>query len=193
VIKKKEERIARPPKMRLDSEFTKPSRWITSDNESVRRMGVMVAGNSVLPEDKCLRLTDAVFEKMKGSAFSTSLVPASDVIRNLRGDCTEHAVLLAALMRSQGVPSRVAIGFVHVPNPASFAPHMWTEAFIDEKWVPFDATRGSRGIGMTHVKVGDSPLSDDVASGTILFVQLLPFLGRTTVDYVPQSEFAVKP
>ena len=189
VIQEKLERIARPSKVRLEPEFQNASRWITSDDETIKRMGVIVAANSVLPEDKCRRLTDHVFKKMRGSSFSTSLTPANEVARSMQGDCTEYAVLLSALMRSQGVPSRVAIGFVYVPNPPAFAPHMWTEAFIDDKWIPFDATRGSREFGLTHVKVADSSLSDDVASGTVLFVPLLHLLGRTTVDYIPPSDF----
>lgn len=192
VIAEKLERIALPSKIRTESEFRESSRWIKSDDESIKRMGVMVAGNSVLPEDKCRRLTDAVFKKMRRSAFSTSLTPASAVVKTMSGDCTEYAVLLASLMRSQGVPSRVVVGLVYVPNPASFAPHMWTEAFIDDKWIPFDATRGSLGVGMTHIKVADSSLSDDLTSGTELFVPLLPLLGRTKIDYVQPNDFGTK-
>ncbi len=191
-IVQKEEKIFIPPKIRTDSEYQRPSRWITSEDQTVQRMGVMVAGNSVLPEEKCVRLTDHLFRKMRHSAFSTSLIPASDIARTMQGDCTEYATLLAALMRSQGVPSRVVVGFVYVPRPSSFAPHMWTEAYIDDKWIPFDATLGSKGIGLTHVKMADSALTDDIASGTVLFVPLLPLLGRTTVDYIPPKDFGTK-
>jgi len=169
----------------VDSVFTSASRWIDSDDEGVKRMAVMVAGNASLPLEKCNRLTRHVGKQMRLSPFSTSLQPASTIARNLRGDCTEHAVLLCALMRSQGIPSRVALGFVYVPNPASFAPHMWTEAFLDGRWIPFDSTRGPSGIGLTHLKVADSALTDEIASGSVLFVPLLSFLGRATIDVVP--------
>lgn len=122
---------------------------------------------------------------MRFSPFSTTLQPASAVAKSLRGDCTEHAVLLCALLRSQGIPARVALGFVYVPNPDSFVPHMWTEAFLDGKWIPFDSTRGPDGVGLTHLKVTDSALSDEIGSGTVLFVPLLNFLGRATIDVAP--------
>jgi transglutaminase-like putative cysteine protease len=169
----------------VDPVFTKASRWIDSDDEGVKRMAVMAAGNASLPLEKCNRLTRHVGKHMRLSPFSTSLQPASTVAKNLRGDCTEHAVLLSALMRSQGIPSRVALGFVYVPNPTSFAPHMWTEAFLDGRWVPFDSTRGPNGIGLTHLKVSDSALTDETGSGSVLFVPLLNFLGRATIDVVP--------
>jgi hypothetical protein len=172
----------------IDSVYTQASRWISTDDEDVRRMGIIAAGGTSIPLDKCKRLTRHVWKHMRVSPFSTSLIPASRVIRDMRGDCTEHAVLLSTLMRCQGIPSRVAVGFVYVPNPASFAPHMWTEAFLDGKWIPFDSTRGPDGIGLTHIKLADSALPDDVGSGTVLFVPLLSFLGRATVDVAPQPQ-----
>ena len=116
------------------------------------------------------------------SPFSTSLQTAESIAKKLEGDCTEHAVLLCALMRSQKIPARIVVGFIYVPDPASFVPHMWTEAFLDGKWMPFDSTRGPNGMGLTHIKVTDSALSDDLGSGNVLFVPLLSFLGRASVD-----------
>ncbi len=169
-------------KLTADSIYTAPSRWITSDNEDVKRMGIIAAGGTSILTDKCRRLTRHVWKKMRLSPFSTSIQPAANIVKQMRGDCTEHAVLLSTLMRSQGIPSRVVVGFVYVPNPASFAPHMWTEAFLGGRWIPFDSTRGVDGIGLTHLKVLDSALSDEVGSGTVLFVPLLNFLGRASVD-----------
>jgi len=169
----------------VDPAYLASTRWLTSDNEEVKRMGIIAAGSTSIPADKCRRLTLHVWKNLRVSPFSTALQPVPDIIRDMRGDCTEHAVLLSTLMRTQGIPSRVVVGFVYVPNPASFAPHMWTEAFVDEKWIPFDSTRGTHGIGLTHIKVADSALSDDVGSGTVLFVPLLSFLGRATVDLAP--------
>ena len=39
---------------------------------------------------------------------------AAEVARSREGDCTEHAVLLAALARARGIPARVAMGLVYV-------------------------------------------------------------------------------
>lgn len=169
----------------IDPACTAASRWITSDNEDVKRMGIIAAGGTSIPSEKCRRLTLHVRKHMRVSSFSTSMQPASAIIRNMRGDCTEHAVLLSTLMRAQGIPSRVVVGFIYVPNPPSFAPHMWTEAFLDGKWMPFDSTVGPDRIGLTHLKVTDSALSDEVGSGTVLFIPLLSFLGRATIDVAP--------
>ncbi len=85
-------------------------------------------------------------------AFST----AADVARARKGDCKEHAIYLAALARARGIPARVAIGMVYLNG--AFGGHMWTEVYIDGRWIPLDATLGSGGIGAAHLKQGQSTL-----------------------------------
>ena len=170
-----------------DPKFTHSSRWINSTDDNLRRMAMIGVGAATNPHEKCKRLTSYIGSHLRLSAFSTSLRPASEVAKSKQGDCTEYAVLLAALMRSEGVPSRVAVGFAYVPNPASFAPHMWTEAWIDGQWIPFDATLGGEVNALTRLKVTDSALSDNVTNGTLLFIPLLNFLGRATVEILPEE------
>ncbi|MEJ7590333.1 MAG: transglutaminase-like domain-containing protein [Planctomycetaceae bacterium] len=172
---------------RPDRRFTDSSRWINSKDDSIRRMAVIAGGAVTDPHEKCKRLTSYINSHLRPSSFSTSLRPASDVVKSREGDCTEYAVLLAALMRSEGVPARVAVGFAYVSNPASFVPHMWTEAWINGQWIPFDATLGGEVNPVTRLKVIDSALSDNVTSGTLLFIPLLNFLGRATVEILPDE------
>lgn len=176
-----------PNTRRPDRKFTESSKWINSRDDSIRRMGAIAGGAVTDPHEKCKRLSSYIESHLRPSAFSTSLRTASEVAKSKQGDCTEYAVLLAAIMRSEGVPARVAVGFAYVPNPASFAPHMWTEAWINGQWIPFDATLGGEVNPLTRLKVLDSPLSDNVKSGTMLFVPLLDFLGRATVEILPED------
>ncbi len=182
--------ITKPPARitSIDRKFRESSRWINSADETVRRMAVFGGGTASDPLEKCRRLSSYVQSHLRIAAFSTSMLSASEVVKSKQGDCTEFSVLLAALMRSEGVPSRVAVGFVYVPNPASFVPHMWTEAWIDGAWIPFDATLGGEVNPLTRFKVTDSALSDSVTNGTVLFVPLLNFLGRATVEILPESQ-----
>lgn len=84
---------------------------------------------------------------------------ASRAAREGRGDCSEHAVLLAAMLRSRGIPARVAFGLVHVEAFGGrrdvFVWHMWTRAWIGDRWVDLDATR-PRAFGPAHIRLGDS-------------------------------------
>lgn len=182
------ESITKSHKTSIDPIYTSSSRWMTTESDDLKRMGIIASGATSVPIDKCKRLTHYVGKHLRVSPFSTAMQPASQILKTMRGDCTEHAVLLSTLMRCQGIPSRVAVGFVYVPNPSAFVPHMWTEAFVEGKWIPFDSTRGSVGVGVTHLKVSESVLSDDIGSGTTLFIPLLSFLGRAAVDAVSENQ-----
>jgi hypothetical protein len=118
---------------------------------------------------------------MKFSAFSTQLQPASRIADQLLGDCTEHAVLLCAMLRGRGIPARVASGFVFVPQLSAFAPHLWTEAWVDGLWLPLDSTVSSEVTPPLLLKAGDSPLSNDISSGAALFAPLLSLCGQAEV------------
>ena len=90
--------------------------------------------------DKLRRfVTDYVETKSLNIGFAT----ASEVARTKEGDCSEHGVLLAALGRLNGLPSRVVVGLAYVPifgnQDDIFGYHMWTQFYIDGRWVDFDA------------------------------------------------------
>ena len=56
-----------------------------------------------------------------------SLATADHVAKTLEGDCTEYAMLTAAMCRAEGVPSRTAMGLVYadIKNaPALRLPHV---------------------------------------------------------------------
>jgi transglutaminase-like putative cysteine protease len=66
---------------------------------------------------------------------------ASVVAQRRRGDCSEHAVLTAALARLQGIPARVVVGVALVSSEKDFGTfgHAWTELLEDGKWQVADA------------------------------------------------------
>lgn len=84
-------------------------------------------------------VTDYVSSKNLNIGFAT----ASEVARNREGDCSEHGVLLAALGRINGIPSRVAVGLAYVPffgnQDDIFGYHLWTQFYIDGRWIDVDA------------------------------------------------------
>jgi len=55
-----------------------------------------------------------------------------EVLDRKTGDCTEHALLLVALLRRIAVPSRVAYGLIL--TEAGFIGHAWVEMFAAGKW-----------------------------------------------------------
>jgi transglutaminase/protease-like cytokinesis protein 3 len=114
--------------------------------------------------------------------FSQAFATAAEVARSLEGDCTEHAVLLAALCRARKIPARVAFGLVYYPPQKGFAYHMWNEVWIADRWVPLDATLGLSGIGGDHIKLADSNLAG--ASAYSAMLPVIQVFGRLDLEVV---------
>jgi hypothetical protein len=72
--------------------------------------------------------------------------PASVVARRKEGDCSEHAVLLAALGRSFGFATRVVHGIVILDNGQQIMAeaHAWVEWANRSGWQPADAAVPAR-------------------------------------------------
>ena len=111
--------------------------------------------------------------------YSQAFSSAAEVARTREGDCTEHAVLVAALCRANGIPARVTYGLVYVASEQAFAFHMWNEVWINDRWVPIDATLALRGIGAGHIKFGHSNLSD--LSALLELLPVMQSIGRLEI------------
>ena len=97
-----------------------------------------------------------VREHIRRKDLSIGYATALETLASKQGDCTEHAVLVAAMCRALGIPARMACGIVLIPGSKDlFGPHAWVEAFIGGKWVGLDAAM--KGYDATHIAlmVGD--------------------------------------
>ena len=118
--------------------------------------------------------------------LATAFAGASAVAQSKAGDCSEHAVLLAALLRAQGIPSRVASGMVYAEEFAGkrdvFAWHMWTQAQVDGAWIDLDATLSSRSFHPGHLLMATS--AQDDAQLDADFSNLLSTMGNVSIEVV---------
>ena len=157
-----------------------PNQLIQSDDPRVKALAesVEVDGDDQLA--LAIALERMVHEAITQRNFTQAFASAATVAETLEGDCTEHAVLLAAVARARGIPARVAVGLVYVQSLQSFGYHMWTEVFVNRHWLPLDATLGQGGIGAAHLKLADTNLA-----GQSAYLSLLPVaqvLGRLKIE-----------
>jgi len=102
---------------------------------------------------------------------------AADVIRNLRGDCNEHAVLYGALARAAGIPTKVCAGLIYLDG--FFYYHAWNEVYLDGYWHSVDTTLPQKSedlsfVDGTHIKLAEGELEQQVA--------LLSLIGHLQID-----------
>lgn len=169
----------------IGEEYLKPTRFLQSDDERVIEHAKLAAGNLTDPAPIARAMEKYVRDKLTNKNFSTALASAGEVARSLEGDCTEHAVLLAAMLRAKQIPSRIAVGLVYVESLQAFGGHMWTEARLGGKWVPLDGTLGRGGIGATHIKLADVLFAEDDSIAPLSsFASLMTVLGKLDVGVV---------
>lgn len=122
-----------------------------------------------------------VHKAIAKKSLAVGLATAAEVARDLTGDCTEHAVLAAALARARRVPSKVSMGLVYVDG--AFGYHMWTEVF-DAGWHGIDPALGQDAIDATHIKLADSALDTGLIDGAMVgLVQLIANLEVKVLEY----------
>lgn len=157
----------------VEAEFLASSQYLQSDDSKVKGLAMAAAGDTTNPAEIARRLERYLYEKLNKKNLSTAMASAAEVARTMEGDCTEHAILLAAMLRAKGIPSRVVVGFVYVDKLTAFGGHMWTEANLDGHWIPLDATLGRGGIGAGHLRMLASSLSDDGPGAVSCFAPLV--------------------
>ncbi len=90
------------------------------------------------------QLETFVGEYIKKKSLAYGMTPASTPARTREGDCTEHAVLLAALARASGYAARFVSGLALVKGPAMHGQlaaygHAWTEIHDGQRFRRYDA------------------------------------------------------
>jgi transglutaminase-like putative cysteine protease len=140
-------------------EFLESNYYINSADEKVQELARQAVGRETDPWRKAQRIESWVSKKMHFT-YDEALATADHVARTLEGDCTECAMLAAAMCRAVEVPSRTAIGLIYAePKEAGRRPtlafHMWTEVWVHGQWLAIDATLGSGSVGADHIKITD--------------------------------------
>lgn len=152
--------------------------------------------------------TDLVAEHIEDKNLSFGLATSGEAARARAGDCTEHAVLLAAVLRARGVPSRVVTGLVYLPasdaegflddmpehadhaGAGLWGYHMWTQALVlrgkegggrEEVWLDLDAAVTSPGrYDAGHIALGVLSFDEAEAFNPLLTTALV--IGRLSIE-----------
>jgi hypothetical protein len=133
--------------------------WLQSDAPEIRKLAREGAADARTPREQMQNLERFVRSYIRTKNLSVGYASALEVARKPEGDCTEHAVLLAALGRALGIPTRVANGLAYTDHYAGaehvFVPHAWAQAWIDGHWQSFDAALFGFDAGHIALSIGD--------------------------------------
>jgi len=127
--------------------------FIQTHHPEIRaRARAIVADGGGRDEDKARRILDWVYRNIaKRPVISVS--NAVETLRNRAGDCTEHAVLTAALARAAGIPAQLETGVVY--QKGRFYYHAWNVFWLADwgGWVTADAVMNQLPADVTHLRL----------------------------------------
>lgn len=164
-----------------------PGPLITSDQPNVTQQAEASLLTKGTQAQMALDLATGVNALLKEKTYADGWATASEILARGSGDCTSHAVLLAAMLRAKGIPSRVAVGLVYIPVDTGprMVYHMWNLAYVDGQWIHVDATRTGGVARADRITLG----THDLASGNEFDViaSVIGFMGRYDVKVVRSS------
>ena len=107
---------------------------LSSDQEKVNAVYQYVTSNIIY---------DYMAAMMVTAGQQTGYVPDLDeVLETKMGICFDYSALMGALLRSQGIPTQLVMGYADITY------HAWNNIYIDGEWVRYDATSA-----VTHTKI----------------------------------------
>jgi hypothetical protein len=134
--------------------FRAPNAWVQSTDARIRalaRRGRSDASSAT----RMKRLVQLVRERMTGPIDFLGYSTAVEALEHRSGDCSEFAVLLAALARAEGLATRVVSGLAYSDRFSGkkdvFSPHAWVQVWDGKRWVSYDAAL--EGFDATHIAI----------------------------------------
>jgi hypothetical protein len=103
-----------------------------------------------------------VHEHMEKVSSEPRLVSALEILDQMSGDCTEHAILCGALCQAVGIPARMLAGIAYARG--AFYYHAWDLLYVGE-WVEMDAAWGELAPDAGHIRLADAALDHKSMAG----------------------------
>jgi len=153
--------------------FLAPTSTMNYKDPAVAKLAKQAAGDEKDPRKLADRLRKFVSEYVQDKNLNVGFATASEVARSKQGDCTEHGVLLAALGRALGIPTRTVMGVAYIDQFMGrqnvFCGHLWTQFWIKGQWVDLDPALKQTDVEPTHIALmtsspGDAGIADLVCS-----------------------------
>ena len=136
--------------------YLKSTLAVESDAPPIRKLAQQLVGQEKDSYAAAKRIVAWVGSHME-NAYGVSADRATDALRQMKGDCTEHSLLSEALLRAAGIPARRIDGLIYVMNddgvPALYW-HEWVEAWVGE-WTDLDPTFREPVADATHFALGE--------------------------------------
>jgi hypothetical protein len=159
--------------------YLKPTKYIQSEDTEIISLAGEIAGNNsnawVISKKIYRWIADNITD-----SYEVVFASAKEVLQLRKGDCTEHAVLFAAIARASGIPTKICMGLVYTPL-GGFLFHAWNEVYAGT-WVPIDASFKQTMVDATHLKTYEGAMVKFVEQGGVI-TRLIDQLRLEVINY----------
>lgn len=165
----------------------KSNRYLQSEDDKVVALARKAIGKATDAAEAARSIEAFVRKYLKKQPISLTYERAGEVLEKKEGDCTEFALLTAAMCRAVGIPARTVYGVVYQKEFGGgkdlFVPHMWVEAYVGNAWFGLDATTEACDARRIALSVGDGQSSRftgmlDMLGGVKITTVTLPQKGK---------------
>lgn len=129
--------------------YLQPSTLVQSHDPQIKTQAEKIFSSGDNPQIRLRRIVQWVYRSIKKKPV-LSVPNALEVLENKEGDCNEHAVLTAALLRAAGIPAQIETGLVYLNG--RFYYHAWNLAYIGQ-WMAVDSVFNQIPADVTHIRL----------------------------------------
>jgi hypothetical protein len=161
--------------------YLSPNALLQFDDANIQAIAKSVVGNERDPWKAARALQLWTNDHMQFDP-GIALAPASEVARNRRGTCFGYSMLLGALTRAAGIPSRLRMGYVYAGG--LWGGHAWIDVRIGKDWIPLDGALYTPGpADAARFSFFTSALEEGTLTGIGSFAQLLSHVDIKLLRY----------
>lgn len=148
------ERISALPSSKIPfpdgiQKYLKPSPLVQSNHDQIIAQANQIISPDDTPQEKTRKIVAWVYKNIKKKPV-LSVPNALEVLHQKKGDCNEHSVLTAALLRASGIPAQIESGLVYLNG--HFYYHAWNAAYLGQ-WITLDSVFNQIPADVTHIRL----------------------------------------
>lgn len=154
----------------LYNNYLLSTNFVQSEDKRIKKTLKSIIGKNTDKFEGIKKINEWIYKNLKKTP--TFGVPnALDVLKTMKGDCNEHAVLFAALSRAYKVPTKIILGLVYLDG--KFYYHAWNEVYFGQ-WITVDSSFNQLPADATHIKL----LEGSIGKGP----ELLNLVGKLNIE-----------
>ena len=167
-------------------EYLKSGPYIITDSPKVKEVAQKLSEGETDALKLALKAERWVYDNITNKNLGVDFANAVQVLETGSGDCTEHSVLLASILRAAGIPAKVVVGLVYTNTPENaFVYHMWVKAFVG-RWENLDPSFPYKNFTPLHLAITESSMND-ISAKTEMALNIVPGFSQIDIEILNAS------